>query len=167
MGLFLAAVQRARRNAYSAKVISTMEMQNAWEQSFGSTSAMTVIRRLGVEQTYWSLLDGKRWADVPAETTAKQLFAMLVIAAEEERKKNIHAQLIEVGVDGNATGYRVSLSLATLCHAFGDQRAQDMINKKVNVTVNYAEFRRAIDMAPRVETPEVEFTPPLSHSSCL
>jgi hypothetical protein len=106
MGFFLAAVQRARRHAYSAKVLSTMEMQNAWEQSFGSTSAINVIRRLGVEQMYWSLVDSERWADVPAETTAKQLFAMLLIeaetqspAVEEARKRNTRAQ-----------GYWVSLS---------------------------------------------------------
>jgi hypothetical protein len=174
MGLFLATVQRARRHAYSAKVLSTMEMQNAWEQSFGSSSAITVIRRLGVEQMYWSLIDSERWADVSAVAAATHLFAMLVMeaekqaaAAEEARKRNTRAQLAELGPDGKETGYRVSLSLTTLCRAFGDKIAGDMIKRKFHVWVDHAAFRHAIDMAMSIETPEVEFCPPYSYKNCL
>jgi hypothetical protein len=159
-------VQRARRHAYSAKVLSTMEMQNAWEQFFGSTSAMTVIRRLGVEQMYWGLIDGERWSDVPAETTEKQLFTMLIIETErqveEDRRKNIRTHLFEIDAHGKETGYRVSLSLATLCRAFGDKIADDMIKRKFGVWVDHAAFRQAIDMAKGIEEPEVEFSPPFS-----
>jgi hypothetical protein len=171
MGLFLATVQRARRHAYSAKVLSTMEMQNAWEQSFGSTSAMTIIRRLGVEQKYWSLIDSERWADVPAETTAKKLLATLIVEAEKQavaaEGSRRRAQLVEVDADGKETGYRVHLSLTTLCRAFGDKIAKDMINRKFNVAVSYAEFRQAIDVAKTIETPEVEFSPPFPYTDSL